>query len=50
MLVVFSSYKIYFLYFVLSILHQLEIYLIVEQSQDTLKLNEEEVTGIEWNF
>ena len=49
MLVVFSSYKIYFLYFVLSILHQLEIYL-VEQSQVTLKPNEEEVTGIEWNF
>ena len=44
MLVVCSSYKIYLLYF---ILHQLEIYDPVEQSQDNLKGNEEEVTGFE---
>jgi len=45
MLVVFSSYKIYFLYITLYLL---EIYLLVKQSQDILEANEKEVTEIEF--
>ena len=47
MQVVFSSLKIYFLSFVL---HLLEIYLLVEQSQDILKANEKEVLELNGKF
>ncbi|XP_044168147.1 uncharacterized protein LOC114974964 isoform X3 [Acropora millepora] len=44
MLAVCSSHKMYFLYIAF---HLLEIYDPAEQSQDTLRPNEEEVTGFE---
>ena len=43
----FSNSKIYFLCFVL---HLLEIYLLVEQSQDILKANEKEVLELNGKF